>query len=158
MKNKKLLYILFPLVILIWGAIFYKIFYYESPGEEWKEEAVSPLKNIVTLSVPDTFNIIADYRDPFLGTIVHMEKAPDRPMQPKVVQPPKIKVAVIWPNIVYGGMIKNQQSSQELALVKINGKENIIKAGDKVGDIELIKIYKDSIEVRMGKAVKVVRK
>lgn len=157
MKNKKLIYILLPLVIIVWGTIFYKIFYNTSREEELTDE-ILPQKNIAATTVSDTFSIIANYRDPFLGIIVHNENNVNEAPKQKVLSQPKIEQVVQWPNIVYGGMIKNQQSTKQLALVKINGKENIIKAGEMVGTIELVKIYKDSVEVKMGKERKVVRK
>ena len=157
MKNKKLIYILLPLVILIWGSIIYKIFYNTSREEELADE-ILPQKNISATSVLDTFSIIANYRDPFLGNVVYSENNVNEVPKQKVLPQPKVEQVVQWPNIVYGGMIKNQQSTKQLALLKINGKENIIKAGEMVGTIELVKIYKDSVEVKMGKVGKVVRK
>lgn len=157
MKNKKLIYLLLPLVILIWGTVFYKIFFSTAPGEEWEEEAINPQKNSTAAPV-DTFSIIAGYRDPFLGNTVYSENTIREIPKPKIRPEPKIEQAVPWPSIVYGGMIKNQQSTRQLALVKINGKENILKAGEMIGTIELAKIYKDSIEVKMGMEKKVVKK
>lgn len=158
MKNKKLIYVLLPLVILIWGTIFYKIFFSASPEEELAEGTINPQKIIAAASVADTFSIVASYRDPFLGNAVYSENTDNETPKPKMVPAPKIEQAVQWPAIIYGGMIKNQQSTRQLALVKINGKENILKAGEMVGTIELAKIYKDSIEVKMGKEKKVVKK
>lgn len=159
MKNKKLTYFLLPLVILIWGTVFYKLFYTTFQEEEWTNEIVNLPKNIAATSVADTFSIIANYRDPFLGNVISRENSEKNLSQQKpIMSQPKVEPVVQWPNIVYGGTIKNQQSAKQLALVKINGKENILKAGEKIGVVELMKIYKDSIEVKMGKDKKVVRK
>lgn len=158
MKNRKLIYILLPLVILIWGTIFYKIFFIVPQEEEWTDDITDFKQQAAASAVTDTFSIIAGYRDPFLKNMEYGENPVGGISQPPIKPEPKVEPVIQWPGIVYGGMIKNQQSAKQLALVKINGKESILRAGEMAGVIELIKIYKDSIEVKMGKEKKVIRK
>ena len=107
-------------------------------------------------SVLDTFSISANYRDPFLGRMISVNansiQKNETPKVEKVIQ--QIK----WPTIIYNGMIKNQKSKKELALVQIGGKDNIMKAGETAEGIKIQKIYKDSIEVVFEKEKKAVRK
>lgn len=158
MKNKKLIYILLPLAILIWGAIFYKLFYYASPGEEWITQVSDTAKKTTAILNADTFSILADYRDPFLGNVIDREPAQNEGNEHTKVREAFTVQAVQWPDIVYGGMIKNQRSARELALLKINGKESILKTGEMAGGLELLKISKDSVEIKMLKQRKWVRK
>ena len=158
MKNKKLLYILIPATLALWGAILYKIVV----GVNGKEEAFpinqmnAPVENNETL--PDTFNISGNYRDPFIAG--KKEKVNSNTGEIPVT---KIKVAAPvaisqWPNIVYGGMIKNQQSSKQLVLILINGQSNFMKMGDIANGIELTKVFRDSIEVQFLKEKKFISK
>lgn len=162
MKNKKLLYILIPLVLLVWGVILYKIFNVVNVSD-----SNEVLKSIVIVSpsnenLIDTFSIHPNYRDPFLSKrakkiIISENKATIIAATPKLIK--KIIAPLPkWPNLVYGGLIKNQNSNKQLALVQINGQSNIMKIGDIVGEIELTKIFSDSIEVKFQKEKRFVMK
>ena len=70
MKNKKLTYILVPLVLIVWGLIIYRIFNTIHNTDD------SPLLNtpIATINgekntLLDTFSLQLNYRDPFLGNL-----------------------------------------------------------------------------------------
>ena len=159
MKNKRALYVLLPLMIVIWGIIFYRIFSYVN------KETINSIGNndikaamIDSSSVVDTFSIVAKYRDPFLQTAYVNErktmltKPPAKPIE-KVEAPP-----VIWPSIHYGGMVKNQQSNKAFALVRINEKDNLMKPGDELQGVKLMNMSKDSIEVIYQQQKKTVLK
>lgn len=156
MKNKKINYILLPAVVLVWGYVIYQIFHSGQSND-----------NLITtgeiIQMPtenqkfDTFNIVADYRDPFLGKTIDPNpvvktavKAAAKPQTP----PQQVE----WPKIAYGGMIKNKKDDKQLAIVQVDGKENILKQGEEMSGIRLIKIYKDSIEIAFAKEKKVVSK
>jgi len=155
MKNKKLLYILIPGTLIVWGIIIYKIF-----GNINTENNV-PIQHTEfnmkqdNLTINDTFSINPDYRDPFLGKT---HKKPDDNQAVKTIVPKIIKAPTPWPNIVYGGIIKNQKSNKQLALVQINGQGYTMKPGETISEVQLNKIYKDSIEVIFLKEKKFISK
>ena len=158
MKNKKVVYVLLPIVIIVWGIVFYRIFSVVNPsGAQF-----TPTSNLsndlgVENSLVDTFTIIANYRDPFLGKVISSEKhivgnaSINIPTKPLVI--PKS-----WPAINYGGMIKIIKSSQQTALVYINGESKMMKMGDVETEVQLLKIYADSIEVMFQKGKRMVKK
>ena len=161
MKNKKALYVLLPTVISIWGYLFYKIFSTLNQDEPVANYSASGAAISLNENSPfNTFNLLANYRDPFLGKMVLDNKravqsnnpAPANPAIKKPVQQTQ------WPQISYTGMIKNQQSKKQLAMVQINGKDYSLKIGEETDGIELKKIFKDSIEVSKGKEKKIIRK
>lgn len=159
MKNKKLIYFLLPLVIAIWGIIFYKIFYYANPDNE---EAISSTKKKSVLTtrqeMKDTFSIVADYRDPFHGNMISRDEKPKQ-MQPSKPVQLKIPLTPIdWSFISYSGVVKNKKTNNQLALVKMNGKEHLVRAKDTISGVVIQKIYKDSIEVMFQKEKKVIKK
>lgn len=155
MKNKKAIYILVPLLIAIWGGIAYQVMTFSST-----EIAPSSSLNIPILAIEptifDTFSIYANYRDPFLGKTIE-EKKTVIPAKTKVVVP-EVKANIPWPKVSYGGVIKNQKSSKQLYLVQVNGNDNIMKEGDVVEKIQLVKAWKDSIQLVYQKEKKVVLK
>jgi len=112
----------------------------------------------------DSFSIVADYRDPFLGNMKFQTLA--KPIEKKEEIPPKTipfhevlkKDKDIWPAIVYGGVIKNQSSNKEIALIKINNGEKLMVVGDIAEEVELLSVYKDSIGVIYGGEQKYVKK
>ena len=158
MKGKNAIYILLPLVIIIWGLISYRLYSTLKKDElssPEKDRAIIPSSNEI---ISPNFEISPNYRDPFLGKLVSEKKIAKQggskitPSKQKLPSP-----SVPWPLIKYGGIIKNQQSNSQLVLVTINGKENIMKVNQSSNDILLNKIYKDSIEVVFQKEKKVVK-
>ena len=155
MKNKKAVYVLFPLLIAVWGTIAYKIF---SAGSS--DNNIIPQNNFSMPKIEntgfDTFSISANYRDPFLEKSVVIDKKQDIP---KIKTPkPEIKADIPWPAITYGGMIKNQRSSKQLYMVQVNGSDNIAKEGDMISGVQLTKAWKDSIQIMFQKKKKVIKK
>jgi hypothetical protein len=155
-KNKNLLYILILGTLLIWGVILYKIM--NVIGSE-KDELNSE-KNYIAMvdkneSLPDTFTILANYTDPFLGKLPSTEKK-STPL--KVVELQKPIVITPWPAIVYLGVIKNQKSNKQFVMVQINNQSNAMKLGEIIEGVTLLKVYKDSVEVKFNKEKKFIKK
>jgi hypothetical protein len=160
MKNKKLLYILIPATLLLWGAIIYRIIGTVGNDESVNTMASSFVPMVDSLEVNDTFSIHPDYRDPFSGKSLKKVlpvSSENRVVAPKV---PKINTPLVsvWPNVAYGGIIKNQKSNKQSVLVLINGQSNIMNVGDVNLGIQLLKVYGDSIEVKFNKEKKIVKK
>lgn len=150
------------MVLLLWAAIIYKIFNVingSNPNEVYKSAFIGNADNE---NLIDTFSIHPNYRDPFISKRAIKSNSSENKAANVVINPSVIKTAItpstVWPNLVYGGLIKNQKSNKVLALVQINGQANIMKIGDIAGEIELTKIFRDSIEVRFQKEKRFVRK
>lgn len=163
MKNKKLLYVLIPAVLLVWGIIIYKIV---APAS--LEENTTGLQNIqfasnsTTEILSDTFSINPNYRDPFLSKEVKKSIPSENKVSNVVAAPAVIKKitepSIKWPALIYSGLIKNQKSNKQLVLISINGQSSSIKIGEVINGIELMKVFKDSIEVKFGNEKKFVVK
>ena len=77
MKNKKLTSGLLMVVVLVWGLIFYKIFNaIGSSGKVAYNKSLDNDRKDTEMTNRDTFNIINNYRDPFLGSMAveHIKK------------------------------------------------------------------------------------
>lgn len=148
MKNKKLTYILVPLVILIWGLIVYKVI------SGIKEDG--PLDKVYqTLALDnrketiDTFVLKTNYEDPFLKEKNHY-RGHTAINQPKNKQQsvPNASVIPINYEVQYFGIISNLKNKNKLGLIKIQGKDFLIKEGDlSLNNLKIYKIYKDSVIV-----------
>ncbi len=155
MKNKKLLYVLIPGTLLVWGMILHKVFTTMDGGDAGQFQNTQFVASVSTEIVNDTFSINPDYRDPFSEKVVKKIVTVAHTTAPKPTVP---KVLTPWPAIVYGGIIKNQKSNKQLALIQINGQSNMMKTGEEVNGIQLTKVFRDSIEVEFQKEKKHIRK
>lgn len=158
MKNKKLLYILIPGTLFVWGMIIYKIF----NTVHTEENTVVQHAELITANDEikcDTFSIHPVYRDPFLGKKNKInDPGTGQAVKLTVVKPTIVPVVTVWPKIVYSGIIKNQKSNKQLALLQINGQSNMMKVGEEAYGVQLLKVFKDSIEVGFLKEKKFVSK
>ena len=159
MKNKKAIYFLLPLVLIIWGIIIYRIFFdtISINNSEILSRGI-PLK-IVKENV-DTFSIYADYGDPFLDYLweydeSEVEQDPSEIVETIIEKPP---VLVNWPSISFGGIVKNQKSNKQVVVVNIEESGHLMKIGDVVMGVTLKKVFNDSIQVVYEKEVKTISK
>ena len=162
MKNKRLIYILAPLVLLIWGLIFYKIFTHF--GDDQNKTMVNPDQtNTNKKQLPrDTFTIIANYRDPFLGRNDHPVIQTDRgdhvmSNQGGLTQkrPP---VPEIIPEIKYCGLIANPRNKRKIGLLQMSNKELLVKEGDTYNELKIFKLFSDSVKIMYSKTKKTIKK
>ncbi|OFY66100.1 MAG: hypothetical protein A3H98_11905 [Bacteroidetes bacterium RIFCSPLOWO2_02_FULL_36_8] len=160
-KNKKLLYYLIPLSVLIWGMIFYKIFSYVNP-----EKSTSAKNTPASISfLKQTDNILSDYqligvaRDPFLDKATEKLSNNEPIMLPVVKNNPIPKVKVQTkkkPEIIdfdlsfvsYNGNILNKRTHKKVAILNIYNKGYILSPGESQEPLQLISIYNDSVLIK----------
>lgn len=161
MKGKKGVYFMLPLVLTIWVMIIYKINKTINGDGGNNPVQIEDVRVSATHKVVDTFSLIADYRDPFLSKIINEYsevKITANAGPSKIVTPTPIKTITPWPAVNYIGIIKNQKSSKKNALIQVNGKELVLKEGDKAEGLILQKIHKDSIEFKREKEIRYFKK
>ena len=164
MKNKKLMYILLPLVIIIWGAIVYKIISNYTGGNDTGIVLSDEKTKVLPVNIADTFSLILNYPDPFLkgeAQVYNYTKTilPQANYNKTTVNTAKTKenVQVNWPVIVYGGIIKNKGNNKTCSIIKINGVEYLMNVGGTYKDVTLIKVYKDSAIVQYKNIKKTIK-
>ena len=160
MKNKKSIYLLLPLTLLIWGIIGYRIYQSIKPEDSYAQATSFPTFTALTNDqTPDTFTLINNYRDPFLSAapppvtkpVAQVHRPASKPQIIKKVEkpkPPKKQPKVRWPKIAYKGSFKNKGSSRQLALVNINQTEHFLGINDTASKVRLLNIWRDSIKVK----------
>jgi len=169
-KNKKILYFMIPLILLVWGVVFSQLysFFFAKPITVVQEpESIINIDEIKE----ETFSIIADYRDPFLGNKVRVSRSRSvsvstgtsrQQSNSQRGQNTSRKVESIqqpWPSILYMGMIKNKDNlDRKVIFVKIDNKEYKVKEGDVVNFVTINEINKEFIKVSFQKETKTITK
>ncbi|AUP79697.1 hypothetical protein [Flavivirga eckloniae] len=152
MNNKVKTYVLLASVLAIWGIIGLKILSTlnpDAPNTVFQNDIVAfkPKTNIEV----DTFSIQSMERDPFLGTLYLKKK----PKKKKSVKP---KDTLVWVPIIYHGAITKQQSKTQVFVVSINGRQNLMRIGQEVDHVKLIKANAKEIRVSYKGARKTITK
>lgn len=155
MKNKKTVYILMPVVLLIWGYIGFKIFTY---GED--EEDAQPIRidEIITDKDEKAVSkaLALNYADPFLKGI--RNTARNESVEPIKSKPKKDVVPVHWGDISYNGFIKNQNNAKKIALLNVDGKQLLAGKGDQIRQLLVVSIQQDSVLLQKENTRKWFRK
>ncbi|OFY93715.1 MAG: hypothetical protein A3K10_17235 [Bacteroidetes bacterium RIFCSPLOWO2_12_FULL_31_6] len=148
-----------PVVILVWGFVFYQLYtyFFSKPSIANQETTYRVNEDEIKR---DTFSIVANYRDPFLGaktSVTNEAIKTNNYTSNKTVTSSKITTD-LWPSIEYHGMIKNNNSNKRVGIIKIDSKEFIVKEGDEKYDVKIIQIDKEEIKVRFQKESRTVTK
>lgn len=151
MKNKATTYFMVAVVAIIWGIVVYKIFF--NTDSDATEEILLPVKAMVKdTSKVETYELLADYRDPFL-TSAGRPLMRDTAARVKKVEPkPVVQKMVAWPTVGYKGVITSK--SKKLGIVIINNAQKLVEPGDSVSQILVLKIFPDSVLLNNGNEIK----
>jgi hypothetical protein len=163
MKNKRLTYILVPLVLLIWGIIFYKIFTHLDNGNETPLNDRGLKKTIVNENDKDTFTIKANYKDPFLSG--HQKPLTWDEGQGQIStgisgfsKKTASKPEIIIPDLRYFGLIYNENNKQKLGLFRLNNKDIILKEGQLFEELQIVGLFNDSVKTTFRRVKKTFKK
>jgi hypothetical protein len=138
-------------VLGIWGIIGYKIISAFNPEiPEVAPQEVSVAFNPKPQTAIDTFSIQLVDRDPFLGTL-QTKKTSTTSSNYRAV--PK---DTLWPQIRYGGMVKRQNTAEQIFVIAINNQEHLVKKGQSVEDVKLLQGTAKNITVRYKNKQKVI--
>lgn len=143
MKNKKKTYILLFIVLLIWGLVIYQFFSLGNSEVAINETGSNYDLKPLNIKKRDTFSINVDYRDPFLGRMYQPETKSSKPFKRKVHP----KEPVIWPNIIYKGIVSDGKDKKKVFMVMINGQAHFMKENDREQGIQLKSGNRSSIQV-----------
>jgi type II secretory pathway component PulC len=133
MKNKKNIYILLPAVLVIWGLVGYRIFSAVSPKTTTKEQNTVYTFTPKPLNEQEHFTIQADYRDPFLGTLVSLKK-----MQQLVKKVEKPISKEPFPVIEYKGLVSGNDGANQVFIISVNGQQYFYKKNAIHGNVKLL--------------------
>lgn len=136
----------------IWGVIGYRILSAINPtGPKMTIDNVDVSFNPKTNKEADTFSIQVQHRDPFLGTLL-VKKVNTK--ETKITK----KSEAVWIPIIYNGCISSKNEKTKVFIVSINSQQYIMKIGQKINEVTLIKGNDKEIVVRYKDASKTVLK
>ncbi|MFK7031822.1 hypothetical protein [Flavobacterium oreochromis] len=172
MGKKKINILLLLTVLGLWGTVAYKYighFFHENTQLDLSE-------NLANITLPktikkDPFVLSTLTSDPFLKKNISPTPGPDvitepiipLPNIPKIINKPKpvlkpVKTETPFPEVKYYGFIKSKEKAEELILLKINNQLYKTRTNADCQGVSIIKIYRDSIEVRFEKRKAVIYK
>jgi hypothetical protein len=162
MKNKKLLWILLPAVLAIWGMIGWKI--YSALNES--EDVAEPVENALLSAtdsavVPDSYELFLDYRDPFLGERVKQAVAVTKTnaSNTNVAKPlPDKEKSDPLPTLFYYGLVKETSSNKMVGFLQVNSQTYFVKQNDVIGEVKVGRIWSDSVEIYLHSKKLIVSK
>lgn len=167
LKNKKAVYILIPLNLLIWGFFVYRFYTAYADSDMPLSATTSQVIKLENLKDSTAYQLKLDYKDPFLKDVKRESNLNSNgsghytDQQPKKTAPPKPQVNIPpkqLPEVKYLGLIKNTSSGQTTALVSVNGQSKLIKQNESVDGIVFKSFNKDSLVAKWGKERIVARK
>ncbi|WP_218822518.1 hypothetical protein [Maribacter sedimenticola] len=142
MKKQHKTYLLLALVLLVWGMIGYKFVNAINPSTNIPQLVDSSEKFVPKIiKERESFSIVADYRDPFLGTI----KKPKSGIRKTAVKP--VKKEVPKRNVTYTGFITDKGNNQKIFFVTIDGQQQMMSLNDTYQEVKLVQGTKNYIKV-----------
>lgn len=156
MNNKKINIFLIPSVILLWGFIILKLFFFSRVTKSESLPLSTMTLNRESGRRKDTVSISANYRDPFKSSsfksVVQIESE-------NQIKPVKIiTMKPVWPNISYEGLIKSGKNGKQFALITIIDKKVVVEKNNEFSGIRVTEIFTDSIRVSFEKETKIILK
>lgn len=168
LKNKKTVYLLIPINILIWGFFVYRFYsaYHET------DDLSSSITSAVVIPKEingDTavYQLDLHYKDPFLkdepavrqqssrNALLASEQKTSPPVSAPKTPTPSAKP---MPEIKYLGMIRNKTSGVSTALISLNGESHQVKPSQVIDGITVKSFCADSLVARWGKEKIVLRR
>jgi hypothetical protein len=163
MKSKRTTYLLMAVVAGIWGLIGWKVW----KGLQGDDDFALPAERIVqskkNKQLTDSFELIANYRDPFLGKtsvaapVVSATAVRTTPIEKptNIIQEPPTNT---WPEIRYGGFVKKTGQENAAGFLIINGSSEIVSRGQTIQNITIVQLWRDSVQVMRGKERRTIKK
>lgn len=159
LKNKKALFVLIPLTLLIWGLIGYKIYTGLTNNDEVVIDDNGFIPTATVRKTSDTFSLFNNYADPFLRSI-HLLKTnasisskSSNQISTKNNIPVKTSTANTsndWPNVQFSGTIKNQTNAVTLLLITVNNKTYTVKQGESVEGLKVLSFSGSEVVLQRG--------
>lgn len=170
MNSKRSVYLLLPLVALVWGLIGWRI-WAAAGGPEEVLPADHPILSRTTQTPTRLPRLLLGYGDPFkpisgggraatplpvatalpaAATTVTATPTPGRlafPVRPAEPTPEKPVVTIDWPHIKYLGTITHANGQAQVALLDIDNEELVVKAGHSAHNIRVVQLFRDSVQL-----------
>ena len=172
LKNKKAIYLLIPLNVVVWGFFIYRFYTAFHESDLPFSDAQVQVSKFKSVKDSVTYTLSLNYRDPFLRETEkparHFDPGNNNPgggssagTLKKQVTPVKTQTVSVpkqLPDVKYLGLIKNSTSGLATALISVNGQSHLIKPNETIEGILFKSFNNDSLVGKWGKERIVARK
>lgn len=164
MKNKKVIYYLLPVVLLLWSVILYRIYTGTSGQPKMHGYPSHASEKILGIPEKKEYSLLLNYSDPFTNhpSAVTKQRKSEVILNASVITDNKLldhPSNYDWANVLYVGTIEHADKNYSIALLQIQGKSYMLSIGKKTSEgMQLLKITQDSVQLRVGKEKKYIRK
>ena len=147
MKSKKTLYLLFVVVFLIWGTVFYKLLFSNTK----QDHGEVPVLGVEYKMTSKKDSLLLNYRDPFLGVVLPIKTTIQETdfIDKKVFDKPNDMKPT--DNLFYYGQIISRK--QIYCLIGINNEQYTMRQGEMCNNFRLLNIYEDSVHLKKEGAI-----
>lgn len=147
MKKDTKTYLLLALVLAIWGIIGYKVLSPNSSDALEQDSFEKITVKSLSIKEKDTFSILADYRDPFLGTFP--KKSIKKKSKPKKAPEPEITVQ-------FTGLMTDNDTKQRIYFITIAGQQYLMNVKDEIEKVQLLSGTSTSIRIRSNGKTRII--
>lgn len=163
MKKKNLTYLLLILVAGIWGYLFYKFFSDINPENQTIIESKPISMALVQETKDSVYALIANYRDPFLGTAANINSNAEKRIvtkkpKPKPILPVITVPNIVWQNIKYLGLISHKANAKHMGIITINNIEHTVTEGITKDEFTILKLSKTEATLLYKGEQKVIKR
>lgn len=151
MNKQQKTYFLVVAVLIVWGLIGYQFFKKINPTENETSSIQMPKKYIPKkINKSKSYVVTGKYRDPFLGTLFVKKK---KVKKKKVT--PRIEESIPFPMVFYNGIVDG--GNLKSYTITVNGKQELLRIGEELAGVKLVKATKEKIIVRFNRVVKTIK-
>lgn len=149
MKNKKSIYILLPIVLLIWGLVAYQFFSFSTEAPEEVNQAGVINFEPIQIKSSDGSAFSVDYRDPFLGKMYNANTVKHTPKKKHpVAKMPVKKEPIVFPKIAYKGIVSDTKDKMRVFMIIINGHTYLMRKGEIESEVLLKDGNKEMVVIK----------
>lgn len=137
------------LVLSVWGVLGFRIMRTVNPSTNITPHTVSIEKFIPkAIKKRDTFSIVVNYRDPFLGTLPKADKPKKTSIrtQKKKTLPKK--------NIEYTGFITESSSGEKIFFLTVDGQQQMLSKNESFKEVKLVSGNAQKVRVKYNGKIK----
>jgi hypothetical protein len=169
-NNKRSVYLLLPLVLLVWGLIGWRIWAATSDPDPEAGPSLTLTLYARPAATRQQPRLLLTYGDPFKpgasrlatsssGPVPVVSFTPSAPATNRAASlnfpvHPFVPVAsassIVWPQVKYLGVISHAGGEAQVALLAIDSQELVIKAGKSERGVQVIKLFRDSVQLGFG--------
>jgi hypothetical protein len=166
-NNKRSVYLLLPLVLLVWGMIGWRIWAASSDSASETEQLPAMALRTKPALTRQRPRLLLTYGDPFkpgasrpapslAGPVPVASFPPSAPATSRAASlnfpahpatPAAPVPSIAWPQIKYLGVISHVGSEAQVALLAVDNQELVVKAGRSERGVQVIKLFRDSVQL-----------